>query len=159
MKEALTLVPRTLETIPKQDSLLANSAFMSFKDVRGTATERSFTMCGGLGSLIGKHTRRLHGRRAITPMKSKGKKVAIKKTRCHHKVETHVQLPKHTSPRNVHERSPPSENQHCLHQERKGNKDSGGEGKREDTEEHQETITQGSQSDSECTIHPGSLQE
>jgi hypothetical protein len=108
---------------------------------------------------IGKYTRRLHGRRAITPMKSKGKKVAIKKTRSSHKVEANVQLPKHTSSRNGSQRSSSTENQHSIDQERKGNKDSGSEGKREDTKEHQEVITEGDKSNQECTIHPGSLQE
>jgi hypothetical protein len=108
---------------------------------------------------VGKYTRRLHGRRAITPMKSKAKKVAIKKTRSTHRIETNVQLPKHTGSRNGRERSPSCENQHSGHQEREGDKDSHSEGKRKDTEEHQDLITEGNKSHPECTIHPGSLQE
>jgi len=105
-------------------------------------------------------TRRLHGRRGITPMKSKKKRIL--KTRCSKpsiKVENGISIQQHTSPRTPEERSPRDEEKHSKHNQWKGDKDSGDHGKWEDTEECQEIEQCGNQEDSTESVHPGSLPE
>jgi hypothetical protein len=105
-------------------------------------------------------TRRLHGRRGITPIKSKRKRIL--KTRCSKpstKVENGISIQQHTSPRSSEERSFCDEKEHSEHKQWKGDKISGDHGKREDEKECQEVEQCGNQEDSTESVHPGSLPE
>ena len=102
-------------------------------------------------------TRRFTGRRGITPMKSKHKKII--KTRSH-KVEgkRNVQLLQHTKSRNDEEWKD-TDTQECReNSERKGNKDSGFDGKWQDAQECPQVNQGGGSENSEKSIHPGPIQ-
>lgn len=105
-------------------------------------------------------TRRLYGRRGITPIKSKKKRIL--KTRYSKpsaKVENGISIQQHTSPRTPGEWSSCDQKEHSEHNQWKGDKDSGDHGKWEDTEECQEIEQCGNQEDSTESVYPGSLQE
>jgi hypothetical protein len=102
-------------------------------------------------------TRRFTGRRGITPMKSKHKKIA--KTR-NHKVEgkRNVQLLQHTKSRNDEEWKDTGSQEYCEDSKRQGDKDSGCQGKWEDTKECAQTNQGGNTENTEKSIHPGPIQ-
>ena len=103
-------------------------------------------------------TRRFTGRRGITPMKSKHKK-SVAKTRGH-KVEKkpYVPIRKHTGPQQHGERQGKDKDEHSDNQKREGDQDSGGEGGKEDKEEHTQVDKGGDTENSEKPVHPGPIQ-
>lgn len=101
-------------------------------------------------------TRRFHGRRAITPLRPKRKRIL--KTRCHTKVGN-VSIQQHTGSRSDGKWSSQDQKEHSEHQGREGNKIGGDHGKWKDSEECEELDQCGNEEDSELTVHPGSLQE
>lgn len=117
-------------------------------------------------------TRRCYGRRGLTPIRSKKKRIL--KTRSQRrflaeaetqnsvilsasKVEN-VSIQQHTGSRSEKERSTDDEKEYCEHQGREGSEDSGDHGKREDTQECEEVNKCGNEEDSEFAVHPGSFQ-
>jgi hypothetical protein len=104
------------------------------------------------------HTRRLTGRRSITPIRSKQKKL-IKKTRGH-KVERkpYVSILKHTTANSDGERKETDKSQLSDGQEREGDKDGSLEGERKDPKEHTQANESGNTENSEESIHPGPVQ-
>lgn len=103
-----------------------------------------------------KFTRRYSGRRAITPMRSKLKK--IQKTRGHKVEKKHVPLFKHTSSFHDGERKKEDESQCCKHTERKGNQDSDNKRGKENQKEHTSSEQERNDQDSKESIHPGPVQ-
>lgn len=107
-------------------------------------------------------TRRFHGRRGITPIKSKKKRII--KTRSQRPVilsanrVENVSIQQHTSARSGEERSSHDEKEHSEHQGEERDQGSGDHGKREDTQKCQEADKCGNGEDSEFTVHPGSFQ-
>ena len=113
-----------------------------------------------VGKTLGysKWTRRIKGRRAITPMRSKHK-CQIKKTRGH-KVEKkpHVPLFKHSSSLHDSERKEEDQSQLGEHSQWKGDKDSNDKGGKENTKEHAQVEQVRNTENSEKSIHPGPVQ-
>ena len=105
-----------------------------------------------------KYTRRIKGRRAITPMRSKHK-CQIKKTRGH-KVEKrpHVPLLKHTGSLLHGEREEKDKSQLGEHPQRQGNQDSDNQGGEENKKEHSQAEQVRNTENSEKSIHPGPVQ-
>lgn len=104
-----------------------------------------------------KFTRRYSGRRAITPMRSKLKK--IQKTRGHRVEKKHVPLSKQTSTHHDEEGSKTChQDEHCGHQEWKGEQNGHHQGREENQEEQTQTIEERSSTDSTKQIHPGPIQ-
>lgn len=104
-----------------------------------------------------KFTRRYSGRRAITPMRSKVKK--IQKTRGHKVEKKHVPLCKQTSSHDHEKRSETShEDKHGEHQEWKGKQNGDSEGGKENQEEQTQVEQKGNPTDSTKQIHPGPIQ-
>lgn len=112
------------------------------------------------GSPLGRYrlTRRISGRRGVTPIKSKHKKT-IPKTRGH-KLEKkpYVPLRKHTNTQSDEERKDSYKDKYGKDPERKGDQDSCLGGEREDTQEHTQTVSLGDQENPEESVHPGTLQ-
>lgn len=102
-------------------------------------------------------TRRITGRRAITPIQSKHRK--IKKTRGH-KVERrpYVSILKHTIPYIHGEREETDESQLGDDSKRQGHQDSCDKGKGENTEEHTQVEQVRDTENSEKSVHPGPVQ-
>ena len=105
-----------------------------------------------------RYTRRVTGRRAITPMRSKHKN-HIKKTRGH-KIgkKTYVPLLKHTVSYNDGEREKKDTGQCSEYQKRQGNEDSDDKGGKEDTQELTQVEQIGNTENSEKSVHPGPVQ-
>jgi hypothetical protein len=103
-------------------------------------------------------TRRVTGRRSITPMKTKQKKT-VPKTRGH-KVEKkpYVPIRKHTSPQQHGERQREDSREHGEDSERQRNQDSCLEAGRKDKEEYTQVEQGGTTENSEKSVHPGPLQ-
>ncbi len=101
-------------------------------------------------------TRRYSGRRAITPMRSKLKK--IQKTRGHKVEKKHVPLFKHPSSFHDGEREKEDESQCCQHTERTGDQDSNDKRGEENQKEHTCPEQKGNSADSTESIHPGPVQ-
>lgn len=104
------------------------------------------------------HTRRVTGRRSITPIRSKHKKL-IKKTRGH-KVEhkPYVSILKHATTDSDGERKETDKSQLGDNQEREGDKDSSLEGEWKDPKEHTQAEQSGTTENSEESVHPGPVQ-
>lgn len=102
-------------------------------------------------------TRRIQGRRGITPIRSKKKRIV--KTRSSKRVENGVPVQQHTSTRSHREWEKEREKEQCTDCKWKGDQDSGGDRKWDDSQEHKEAVQRGNQEDSEQSVHPGSLQE
>lgn len=94
-------------------------------------------------------------------MRHKGHKPS--KTRCQHRTEraitNGIQLRKHSGSSDHDGREVENEDKHSEDQKREGHEDSCAEGKREDTEVHEESVTLGNSEHSEQSVHPGSVQE
>ena len=106
---------------------------------------------------LGGKTRRITGRRSVTPIKPKRKRIL--KTRYTKKVENGVSIQQHSSSRGHGKRKKETEKEYCGDCERQGDKDSGTDGKWKDAQEHQETVNCGNEEDSAESVYPGSLQE
>lgn len=106
---------------------------------------------------LGGKTRRLQGRRSVTPIKPRRKRIL--KTRYRKRVENGVSIQQHSSSRSDGKRSTEGQKEQCGDCERKGDKDSRGDREREDTQEHQEANSCGNEEDSAESVYPGSLQE
>ncbi len=106
---------------------------------------------------LGQNTRRLHGRRSVTPIKPKKKRVL--KTRYRKRLENGVSIQQHSGSRSDGKWPEKGQKELCRDCEWKGNQDSGNHGKREDSEEHKEAQCVGNQKDSTESVYPGSLQE
>ncbi len=105
-------------------------------------------------------TLRFTGRRGLTPMKTRQKRL-IPKTRRHlskNTVEDGIQLRKHTDSQLDGERKKTDESQHRENQEREGNQGSQGGGKREDTQKQTQLEQSRDQQNTEESVHPGTLQ-
>lgn len=102
-------------------------------------------------------TRRISGRRGLTPIRSKKK--VVSKTRGH-KIEKkrYVPLRKHTGPQHNEGRKNGLKDQYSEDSQRKGDEDGSDSGKREDTEEQTHVEQVGSKEDSAESVHPGPLQ-
>lgn len=104
-----------------------------------------------------KFTRRYSGRRAITPMRSKVKK--IQKTRGHKVEKKHVPLCKQTSSHDHEKRSETShEDKHGEYQEWKGKQNGYCQAGEEDKEEQTQVEQERNSTDSTKQIHPGPIQ-
>ena len=105
-----------------------------------------------------KYTRRITGRRAITPIQSKHRKL-IKKTRGH-KVERkpYVSILKHAVSHIGGEWKETDKSQLGEHSEREGNQDSHDKGKGKDEEEHTQVEQIRNTENSEKSVHPGPVQ-
>ena len=117
-------------------------------------------------------TRRFHGRRGITPIKSKKKRIIKTRSQRRFLAEAepqnsgilsanrveNVSIQQHTSARSGEERSSHDEKEHSEHQGEERDQGSGDHGKREDTQKCQEADKCGNGEDSEFTVHPGSFQ-
>lgn len=105
-----------------------------------------------------RYTKRITGRRAITPMRSKHKH-HIKKTRGH-KVEKrpYVPLLKHTSSQLIGERKEADEGQLGEHQKREGDQDCHDQGGKQDTQELTQVEQVRNTENSEKSVHPGPVQ-
>jgi hypothetical protein len=104
------------------------------------------------------YTRRVTGRRSITPIRSKQKKL-IKKTRGH-KVERkpYVSILKHATAHSDGKREETDKSQLSDCQEREGDKDGSLEGEWKDPQEHTQAIESGNTENSEESVHPGPIQ-
>jgi hypothetical protein len=102
-------------------------------------------------------TRRISGRRGLTPIRSK-KKVVLK-TRGH-KVEKkrYVPLRKHTGSQHTEERLPSDTDKHSQDSEWKGDQDGHDSGTRHHTEEQTHVEQIRDEKDSTESVHPGPLQ-
>jgi hypothetical protein len=103
-------------------------------------------------------TRRVTGRRSITPMRSKHRKT-IPKTR-HHKVEKrdNVQLRKHTGSQYDGRREGADKDEHSQDKKRERNQDCDHESERKDEEKHAQVEPLRNTENSEESVHPGPLQ-
>ena len=112
-----------------------------------------------VSSSLGRYaqTRRISGRRGLTPIRSKKK--AVPKTRGH-KVEKkrYVPLRKHTGSQHTEERVPGDTDKHSEDSERQGNQDSHDSGTRQDTEKHTQAESIRAEEDSTESVHPGPVQ-
>lgn len=106
---------------------------------------------------LGAKTRRITGRRSITPIKPRKKRVL--KTRYRKRIENGVSIQQHSGSRS--DGKWPTKGQEELGGdcEWKGDKDSGDYGKWQDAEEHKEAQCGGNPKDSTESVYPGSLQE
>jgi hypothetical protein len=105
-----------------------------------------------------KYTRRITGRRAITPIQSKHRKL-IKKTRGH-KVERkpYVSILKHPVSHIHGGREEENKNEFCDNSQREGDQDSHDKGKGEDKKEHTQVEQIRDTENSEKSVHPGPVQ-
>lgn len=104
-----------------------------------------------------KYTRRYSGRRAITPMRSKLKK--IQKTRGHRVEKKHVPLCKQTNTHDHEKRSETNhEDEYCEHQEWKGEQNGSYQAGKEDQEKQTQVEQKRNSTDSTKQIHPGPIQ-
>ena len=104
------------------------------------------------------HTRRITGRRSITPIRSRHKKL-IKKTRGH-KVERkpYVSILKHATAHSDEKRNQADKSEFSDDQERKGDKDGSLDGEWKDPQEHTQVEQSGTTENSEESVHPGPVQ-
>jgi hypothetical protein len=104
------------------------------------------------------HTRRITGRRSITPIRSRHKKL-IKKTRGH-KVERkpYVSILKHATAHSHGEWNQTDKSEFGDDQERKRVKDSSLNGEWKDPKEHTQAEQSGTTENSEESVHPGPIQ-
>lgn len=103
-------------------------------------------------------TRRVKGRRALTPMKSRGKKPAKTRSSILVKKKRNVLLPKSSEPCIDSQRSQSDTKEQCDSEEREGSQGSSDSGKQHDTKVVKETHEPRDQCDSPGPIHPGSIQ-
>jgi hypothetical protein len=105
-----------------------------------------------------KHTRRITGRRAITPIQSKNRKI-IKKTRGH-KVERrpYVSILKHSVSHVAGEWKETDKSQLGEHSERQGDEDSHDKGEWKNEEELSSPQQIRNTENSEKSVHPGPVQ-
>ena len=106
---------------------------------------------------LGNKTRRFQGRRSITPIKPKKKRIV--KTRYVKKVENAVSIQQQSSSRSDGKWSAQDQKEYSGDFQWEGNKDGGNHGKREDSQKHKEAECGGNQKDSTESVYPGSLQE
>lgn len=104
-------------------------------------------------------TRRLRGRRAITPIRNRKKHFA--KTRSHNKIEERndLRVSQRADSHGDQQRDENDKKEHSHGEKREGDEDSDGEGERADAEKHEAPHTQGDSQHPEVTVHPGSVQE
>ena len=103
-------------------------------------------------------TRRVTGRRALTPMRSRGKKPAKTRSSGIVKKKRNVLLSKSSESRIISERPQGDTKEQCDGEERKGSQGGSDPGKQQDTEVVKTPNSQGDQCDSPRAIHPGSIQ-
>ena len=105
-----------------------------------------------------KHTRRVSGRRAITPIKSRHRKI-IKKTRGH-KVEKkpYVSILKHTVSHSDGGWKEKDKDEHGENSQWQGDQNSDGKGGEENTQEYAQVEQSRNTENSEKSIHPGPIQ-
>jgi hypothetical protein len=108
-------------------------------------------------TLRGATTRRIQGRRGITPIKPRRKRIL--KTRSRKSVENGVSIQQHTGSRSDGKWSAKDQTELGGDCEWKGNKDSGVDRERKDSQEHKELVNCGNEEDSAESVYPGSLQE
>ncbi len=101
-------------------------------------------------------TRRFTGRRGITPIKTRQKRIIPKTHR--HRVED-VPIHKHPIPQLSSERKKADKGQYSEDSKREGNQGGHDQGKREDTKEPTPLKSIGNQEDTKESVHPGTLQE
>jgi hypothetical protein len=103
-----------------------------------------------------KYTRRVIGRRSITPMR--GKKRRLTKTRCCHKVEKN-EVSVHQQASSCHDetRKTESQDEHCEYSEWEGGENSPPKRKWKDTEKHSQTLQGGDCEHSAEPLHPGTV--
>jgi hypothetical protein len=103
-------------------------------------------------------TRRFTGRRGITPMKSKHRKL-VSKTR-NHKVEKrpNVRIRKHTIPQQSCEWQTTDTQECCENQEWQGNQDCHSDERWKTEEKHTQTQQSRNTENSEKSVHPGPVQ-
>ena len=113
-----------------------------------------------VGSPLGRYrlTRRISGRRGVTPIKSKHRKT-IPKTRGH-KLEKkpYVPLRKHAGSQSDEGRKECNEDKYGKDSERQGDQNSDSEGKRDNTEEHTQAEQVRNPEDSAESVYPGTVQ-
>lgn len=104
-------------------------------------------------------TRRLHGRRSITPIRHKHQ-TAPAKTRSASKTGArHVSVHKRAGAQhNAVKREDTDQTELRQHQGEQGHQDSDLDGKRQDTEVHPQTVAPGNQPDSAESVYPGTVQ-
>ena len=120
-------------------------------------------------------TRRFTGRRGITPIKTRQKRLIPKTRRSSHSEKdgiiqkTHsflnhrhrvedVPISKHADADHHEKREEADKNQHSENQERKGNQGGQDDGKREDTQKHSQVEPSRDAQNRKESIHPGTLQ-
>lgn len=102
-------------------------------------------------------TRRLQGRRGITPIRHKHRGPA--KTRSQAKAGgRHVSVQQRTGTDNDGQRSRKDQTEHCDHQGQQGQQDGCLDGERKDAEVHQAAVTPGDQQDSTESVYSRSVQ-
>ncbi len=106
---------------------------------------------------LGGKTRRITGRRSVTPIKPRRKRIL--KTRYRKRVENGVSIQQHTGSRSDGKWREEDEEEHSRDKEWKGIQDCGTDRKWEDSQEHQETVQCGNTENPAKSVHPGSLQE
>ncbi len=104
------------------------------------------------------HTRRVVGRRSLTPMRSKHKR-SVAKTRSS-KVEAKVNVPlrKHTITFVYGKRNEKDAQEHSEDCKREGNQDSCPGGERQDQEKHSQVESLRDTENPEKSVHPGPVQ-
>jgi hypothetical protein len=106
---------------------------------------------------LGGKTRRITGRRSVTPIKPRRKRIL--KTRYRKRVENGVSIQQHAGSRGDGEWREEDEEEYCRDSEWKRNKDGGTDRKWKDTQEHKETVKCGNTENPAKSVYPGSLQE
>ena len=104
-------------------------------------------------------TRRVQGRRAITPVRNRKKH--FPKTRSHNKIEERndLRVSQRADSHHGEKRDKNDKQQHSESKEWKGDQDSHVKGERADAEKHKAPDTQGDSQHQELTVHPGSVHE
>ena len=103
-------------------------------------------------------TRRVTGRRALTPMRSRGRKPAKTRSTGIVKKKRNVLFSKPSESRIIGERPQGDTKEQCDSEERKGSQGGSDSGKQHDTEVIKASDGKGDSCDSPRPIHPGSIQ-
>ncbi len=105
-------------------------------------------------------TYRFTGRRGLTPMKTRQKRLIPQTRRQMSKntVENGIPLRKHTDSQLHGEREKTDKSQHGKNQQREGNQGSQDHGKREDAQKQTQVESIGNKENTEESVHPGTLQ-
>lgn len=103
-----------------------------------------------------KNTRRIVGRRSLTPMR--GKKKRILKTRCCSRVgKSDVPILQQANALFNEEGKEEGQNKHCQHPKWEGCQNCLVKRRWQNTEEHTQTIQEGDCTDSKESLHPGTV--